>query len=311
LSNNDKTKQVEAEWKGAVDWFYVDNEIKTIELKKLSELWKKALPLTEDELYLIQQITWLSRCNWNLEPSIQTIILAIGKEERADLRIGHNYSITEERWKKAWAYYFSLKKWLPTLGKFTGLSVMLEYSDPEKIVQTHIEELLGKHTKMKELYVELFCYFLEKQLMGRNPEDSVKKLASKEAVKALNEEVKKHDYDKLILAAVQINPEEFSEGKLSWYEVCHHKFFRRCDITLSSIGQNQWRGTFKENSSEREEIEELLLRYSLAIESWIMSKSVNDKFMNDKHGLLRNQTDKKMFQVSLLNAFLKGQMKSI
>ncbi|MHA1308963.1 MAG: hypothetical protein ACTSQN_16955, partial [Candidatus Heimdallarchaeota archaeon] len=93
--------------------------------------------------------------------------------------------------------------------------------------------------------------------------------------------------------------------------VCHHKFFRRCDITLSSIGQNQWRGTFKENSSEREEIEELLLRYSLAIESWIMSKSVNDKFMNDKHGLLRNQTDKKMFQVSLLNAFLKGQMKSI
>ncbi|GAJ16503.1 unnamed protein product, partial [marine sediment metagenome] len=73
-------------------------------------------------------------------------------------------------------------------------------------------------------------YFLEFQLMGRHPDDSTKILAINAAIEFLNNEVKKYDYDEMILAAVQINPEVQSEGKLRWYEICHHKFFRRCDI---------------------------------------------------------------------------------
>lgn len=99
-----KIKQAETEWKEAVGWFYSDEEIKTQKTQKLNELWKKAQPMTDEELYAVRQITWLSRCNWNLEPSIKSLIKAIGKGENANIRIGHNYSITEDRWKKIWSY---------------------------------------------------------------------------------------------------------------------------------------------------------------------------------------------------------------
>lgn len=308
MSNQDKIKQAESEWKGAVDWFYSDEEIKTKETLKLNKLWKKAQPMTGEELYAVCQITWLSRCNWNLEPIMKSLIEAIGKGERSSIRIGHNYSITKDRWKKVWAYYLSLKKWLPIQGRYTGLTVLLEFCDPNKEIQSHIVELLGKKTKLKELYVELFCYFLEFQLMTRHSDNSTKLLATNAAVEFLNNEVKKYDYDEMILAAVQINPEAQSEGKLRWYEICHHKFFRRCDIILSSIGENKWRGTFKEKSSDREELRELLLKYSLTLEAWISNQDINEEFTKNNHELLGKQTSKKLFQVSLLNAFLKGQM---
>jgi hypothetical protein len=301
-------KQAESEWKGAVDWFYSDEEIKTREIQKLNKLWEKAQPMTDEELSAVYQITWLSRCNWNLEPIMKSLIEAIGKGEKSDMRIGHNYSITKERWKKVWAYYFSLKKWLPIQGRYTGLTVLLEFCDPNRGIESHVVKLLGKKTKLKELYVELFCYFLEYKLMGRHPDDSTKILSTNAAVEFLNNEVKKRDYDEMILAAVQINPEVQSEGKLRWYEVCHHKFFRRCDIILSSIGENEWRGTFKEKSSDREELRELLLRYSLILEAWISNQDIMDEFTKNNHELLGKQTSKKLFQVSLLNAFLKGQM---
>ena len=308
MSNKDKIKQAESEWKEAVDWFYSDEEIKTKEMQKLNKIWNKAQPMTDEELYAVRQITWLSRCNWNLEPSIQSLIEAIGKGENSNIRIGHNYSITKERWKRAWAYYLSLKKWLPIQGRYTGLPVLLDFCDPNKVIRSHIGDLLGKQTKLKEIYVELFSYYLEFRLMGRHPDDSTKIPATKAAVESLINEVKKYGYDEMILAAVQINPEILSEGKLSWYEVCHHKFFRRCDIILSSIGENEWRGTFKEKGSQREELRELFHRYSLTLEAWISNQDIKDEFTKNNHELLGKQTSKKLFQVSLLKAFLKGQM---
>ena len=308
MSNKNNNKKTESEWKEAVNWFYSDEEIKTQEMQKFDKLWEKAQPMTDEESYTVRQITWLSRCNWNLEPIIRSLIDAIGKGGNSNMRIGHNYSITKDRWKKVWAYYLSLKKWLPIQGRYTGLTVLLEFCDPNKGIQSRIIELLGKKTKLKEIYVELFCYFLEFKLMGRHPDDSTKILATNTAVELLNNEVKKYDYDKMILAAVQINPEVQSEGKLSWYEICHHKFFRRCDLILSSIGENQWRGTFKEKSSDREELRELLLRYSLSLEAWISNQDIKDEFSKNNHDLLGKRTSKKLFQVSLLNAFLKGQI---
>ena len=56
MSNEDKTKQAESEWKGAVDWFYSDEEIKIKETQKLNKLWKKAQPMTDEELYAVRQI---------------------------------------------------------------------------------------------------------------------------------------------------------------------------------------------------------------------------------------------------------------
>ncbi|NHK33098.1 MAG: hypothetical protein FK730_17245 [Asgard group archaeon] len=308
MVSKEKIVQAESEWKGAVDWFYSDEKIKTKESQKLDKLWKKALPMTDEELYAVRQITWLSKCNWNLEPSIKSIIEAIGKGSNSNLRIGHNYSITPDRWKKAWAYYLSLKKWLPTQGRYSGFPVLLDFCDPDKLIRAHIVDMLGKQTKLKELYVELFSYFLEFHLMGRYSDDSTKMLATKAAITSLTSEVKKHDYDKMILAAVQIKPEELSEGTLSWYEICHHKFFRRCDITLSSIGANNWRGAIKEKGTDKEELQELLLRYSLALDAWITNQDINAEFTKNIKKSLGKQTKKKLFQVCLLNAFLKGQM---
>jgi hypothetical protein len=307
LFNKINIKKTESEWKEAVNWFYLDKEIKTKETQKLNELWSKAQPMTEEELYAVRQITWLSRCNWNLENSITSLIEAIGKGKNAKIRIGHNYSITEDRWKKAWAYYFTLKKWLPIQGRYTGIPILLDYCDPDKAIQSLVLDLLGEKTTLKELYVELFSYSLEFHLLGRHPDDKAKIFATKAAVYSLINEVKKNDYDEMILAAVQINPDVPSEGKLRWYEVCHHKFFRRCDLILSSIGENKWRGNFTEKGPEREELQKLLRKYYLTLESWISNQDINDESSKKNHELLGEQNSKKLFQVNLLNAFLKGQ----
>ena len=195
MSNKNNIKKPESEWKEAVNWFYSDEEIKTKEMQRLNKLWEEAQPMTDKELYAVRQITWLSRCNWNLEPIIKSLIDAIRKERNSNMRIGHNHSITNDRWKKVWAYYLSLKKWLPIQGRYTGLTVFLEFCDPDEVIQSRIVELLGKKTKLKEIYVELFCYFLESKLMGRHPDDSTKLLATNAAVEFLNNEVKKYvDY---------------------------------------------------------------------------------------------------------------------
>ena len=311
MSDQVKAKQAQSEWKKAVNWFYSDEEINTKETQKLNTLWEKAQPLTDKELFTVRQITSLSRCNWNLELSIQSLIEAIGKGEEAKIRIGHNYSITNDRWKKAWAYYFTVKSWLPIQGKYTGIPVLMDFCDPNKTIRSHILNLLGKNTKLKELYVELFSYSLEFHLLGRHPDDKAKISAIKAAVDSLINEVTKNDHDKMILAAVQINPAEPSEGKLRWYEVCHHKFFRRCDVILSSIGKNKWRGKFEEKSSEKKDLQELLLNFSLTLESWISNHYINDEFTKKIIELLGEHTSKKLFQVNLLNAFLKGQRETI
>lgn len=308
MSNQNKFKRAQSEWKGAVKKFYSDDRIISMETLKLDKLWIKALPMTDEDLFIIYQITSLSRCNWNLESSIKSIIKAVGKGKRGDLRIGHNYSITEDRWKKAWAYYFALKNWLPIKGRYNGLSVLLDYCDPTNSVQSHVVELLGKKSKLKQIYVELLCYRLEFLLMGRHPEDLIKVHATNAAINLLISEIQKLDYDEMILAAVQINPETFSDNKLSWHEICHHKFFRRLDITLSSINGNEWRGIYKEKSSDKEDLLDLFLRYSLALEAWISNQDKDDKFTKNIFALLDEHTNMKMFQVSLLTSFLKGQM---
>jgi hypothetical protein len=297
LSKRDRTKQAESEWREEVNWFYPDKETKIKEVQKLGKLWENAQPMTREELHAVRQITWLSRCNWNLEPSIRSLIEAIGRGNKAEMRIGHNFSITEDRWKKVWAYYLALKKWLPALGQYTGIPVLLDFCDPNKTIQSHIIDLLGIKTKLKELYVELFSYSLEIHLMSGGPDDLKRLIARKSAVESLTNEIKTHKYDNMILAAVQPNPETLSDGKLRWFEICHHKFFRRCDIILSSIGENEWRGTFKDKGSEREELQELFLRYSSVLDSWISNQDNYDEFTKSNLELLGKHTSTNCYTI--------------
>ncbi|MBY8983610.1 MAG: hypothetical protein KGD65_00930 [Candidatus Lokiarchaeota archaeon] len=54
MSNKDNIKIAESEWKEAVNWFYSDKEIKIKETQKLDKLWKKAQPMTDEELYAVR-----------------------------------------------------------------------------------------------------------------------------------------------------------------------------------------------------------------------------------------------------------------
>ncbi|MHA2260698.1 MAG: carboxymuconolactone decarboxylase family protein [Promethearchaeota archaeon] len=308
MINKKKSKIVESEWKEAITWFYSDKEIIKRETQRLEYLWEKAQPMSDDELHTVSQITLLSRCNWVLEPSIMSLLNAIGKGKRTTMRIGHNYSITEDRWKRVWAYYLSLKNWLAALGRYTGIPVLLDFCDPNKTTQSHVLKLLGKKTKLKELFVELFSYSLEFHLMSSGPDDLERFIARKAAVESLNNQIKKQEHNAMILAAIQPNPEKLSDGKLRWFEVCHHKFFRRCDIILSSIGENVWRGTFIDKSPEKEHLKELLQRYSLTLESWISNQDINKDFAKNIYDLIGKHTNKKVFQVSFLSVLLRGEL---
>ena len=308
MIKKDTRKLVEKEWKNAVECSFTVVETREKEMDQLEELWKKINNITEDQLYTIRQISWLSRCNWNLKTSLDSLIVAIGDGTKSDIRIGHNYSITEERWRKAWAYYLSLKKWLPSGGRYTGFDTMLRFCDPKGEIQNRINTMLGDTNRLKQQYVELFTYFLEFHIQGRHPDDSVQMFAKNSAIKSLNREIMKNKYDKMILAAVQIRPEEISDGKLKWYEICHHKFFRRCDITISSIGANEWRSVIPEKKRDVDELNILLSKYLTATELWLKGNSDEEMFNNNIIRLLGKKNSIKNFQVHFLNSFLKGNI---
>ncbi len=96
---------------------------------------------------------------------------AIGAKTPPELKIGHSYSVTDERWRKVWAYYLALRKWLPSTGTFTGYEALLKVCDPEGSVQKQVSGMLGATTKLKRLYVERFCLNLEYWLGGFFPEN--------------------------------------------------------------------------------------------------------------------------------------------
>ncbi|MHA2260733.1 MAG: hypothetical protein ACXACO_22425, partial [Promethearchaeota archaeon] len=54
--------------------------------------------------------------------------------------------------------------------------------------------------------------------------------------------------------------------------------------------------------------QELFLRYSSVLDSWISNQDNYDEFTKSNLELLGKHTSTKFFQVNLLNAFLKGQM---
>ena len=60
------------------------------------------------------------------------------------------------------------------------------------------------------------------------------------AVTIIEQEITQHEAESQILKSMQ----EYSEGEFVAYinlELCHHKFFRRLDIIISSIGTGKWR----------------------------------------------------------------------
>lgn len=268
----------------------------------LKNLWEKAKPLNKPCKDILTAILNLEICNWNLEESILDLCKAIGIKAAPTLNIGHSCSITGERWRTVWAYYLALKKWLPHKERATGYKALLPVCDPDGVIQEHVTTMLGEPTTLKQLYVQRFCLNLEYWMGGFYPEGSPQCNAYKAAVEELEHEILDFDPDPEIL-------EWMCLGKKGWIEICHHKVFRRLDITISSIGAGKWRGSIPLKGTDGLERAKTLEKYVNPLQAWVTGSPVDapDTLCAKIHKTLGEKDDTKIFLVSLLCSLLKSQ----
>jgi hypothetical protein len=277
---------------------------------KLKELWERIKPLDQPSKEILDAIIALEICNWNLEESVLSLCEAIGSKRPPRLRIGHGHSITEERWRKVWAYYLTLQKWLSRTradtGKFTGYDALLGLCDPENEIQEHVLGMLGESSELKCLYVERFCKNLEFWIGGFFPEGSPQMKAYDAAVNELEKEIALLDPDPEVLEWMKL------DGRRGWIEICHHKVFRRFDIQISSIGAGRWRGALPLKGSDGIARAETVEEYLFHLEDWLKSSKVlyeppNTVIYERIHSYLGEPDDTKRFLASLLTSLLRSQ----
>ena len=283
-----------------------NTERATLEHAELKSLWYRIRPLDGPSQEILKAITSLEICNWNLEESILSLCEAIGSRRPPLLRIGHSRSITEERWRRVWAYYLTLRKWLPGTGRFTGYDALLGLCDPRGETQDHVLGMLGESSDLKRLYVERLCKNLEFWIGGFFPEGSPQRRSHDAAVERLEEEIVRLDPDPEILEWMRLN------GERGWIEICHHKAFRRINIQISSFGAGRWRGGLPLRGRDGISRGETLEVYLLPIEDWLKGSIAppeppSSEFYERIQGLLGEPDDVKRFLASLLASLLRSQ----
>ncbi len=276
------------------------------ELSRLRQLWQAAQPLAESARAIVKQIMALEICNWNLEGSVLELTSAIGKNEPAPFPIGHMASISEERWKKVWAYYLVLRDWLPHDAP-TGYGALFRACDPDQTIQKHILNLLGDRTPLKELYVERFCLCLEFWLGGYPPGDSARIKAHNAAVSLVEEEIKKFDPEGQVVHSAVMQSE--GDGRL---QPCSHKAFRRYDMIISSIGGGKWRAQMPRKGTDGLEGAAILEKYLVPIEAWIDNRAQSEDSPDPEifaqiQTRLGKPDPTKRFLASLLVSLLRSQ----
>jgi hypothetical protein len=278
------------------------------EHERLKRLYDEARPLDSSCHAIIDQIVALELCNWRLEDSILAICAAIGAKKPADMKIGHMASMTDERWKKIWAYYLTCLHWLSDQTR-RGYEMMLAFCDPDTVIQTHIRSMLGEVTELKQLYVQRFCLYYDFMMTGRFSQNAGPAIVHASAVSAIEHEIKDHDPGSDILRGFAFDPQYNTYAGL---EFCHHKLFRRLDIILSSIGAGRWRGVMPVKGTDGFERAAVVEKYLSAIETWVKSRSiierqVADDFDRSIHALLAEKDATKIFLASLLVSLLRSQ----
>jgi len=281
------------------------------EYARLRALWQAAQPFDEASTAIMDQIIALEVCNWRLEESILALCGAIGAKKPVERGIGHMASIGDERWRRVWAYYLTLRDWLPcgvvlaTQEKRSGYRTLLRMCDPDGAIQRHVVSLLGESDELKQLCVERFCLCLEFWLGGFYAKDSVQMRSLDAAIKVVEAEIRSRDPgSEGFLGAM-----DMVGGKL---ELCHHKLFRRYDIILSSIGAGAWRAAMPRKGSDGFERAAVLEPYLSGIEAWregsIPKPSGEQGQLAAKIGTLLGGPDAtKVFLASLLVSLLRSQ----
>jgi hypothetical protein len=272
------------------------------ELARLRKLREAAGPLGRRGEAVIEQIVALEICNWNVEASVLALCDAIRAKEPAELPIGHLASVTDERWKKVWAYYLALRDWLPS-GTGGGYRLLLQACDPDGAVDGHVRGMLGDRGGLKELYVERLCLNLAFWLGGFFPEGSAPAEAYRAAATALEDKIKEREPEAKFLDVFDV------EGAGGWGP-CHHKAFRRYDIIISSIGAGAWRGVMPRRGTDGFERAALLEGYLAPIESWVGGAAEEEAAGDVAEKIyesLGERDNVKIFLASLLASLLRAQ----
>jgi hypothetical protein len=305
--NSNKDSEVLEEWEQELlarhRWGQHGNRASE-EYARLKKFWKAAQPLSQKCKAVIEQIVALEIYNWNLEESILELCSAIGTKKPTKLCIGHLASISEERWNRVWAYYLTLRNWLPSEGR-SGYASLLKKCDPNGTIQNHIVGMLGSRDELKELYVERLCLCLEYWLGGLLPTESAQLKAHSAAVLSVENEIRRLIPVSKILNAVELE----GDGRL---QPCNHKAFRRYDIIISSIGADKWRAVMPMRGTDGFERAATLERFFLPIEVWIDSRSKKGESKDDElfdriHSLLGKPDNARLFLASLLISLLRAQ----
>lgn len=287
-------------WGRLFQWFNTDKDAPDRELGRLRRLAEKAGPLDRSCKAVVGQIVALEICNWNLEESILELCRAIGAKAPSQKGIGHMASMSRERWKRVWAYYLTLRNWLPS-ELASGYQTLLETCDPVRAVQEDISRLLGERTRLKELYVERFCICLERWLGGWPRDDSIQMGAHEAAVEAVEKEIKRLDPQSSVVHELVFKSD--GNGRLN---LCNHKAFHRYDLIISSIGAERWRAGKPMKGTDGLERAATLEKYLSPIEAWI-GGSGKGGMADEMHKMLGEQNDIKLFLASLLVSLLRPQ----
>lgn len=278
------------------------------EHRRLKKLWEAAQPCDEPCQVIMNQIISLEICNWRLEESILALCTAIGAKRPPLFKIGHMASMTEERWKMIWAYYYTCRQWLSS-GVMSGYEVMLEACDPDKAIQNHVIGMLGEKSELKILCVERLCLCLEFMIGGQCSCGSPVGRTHEAAVKAIAKEITRHDPEASMLKGFIFNKQHNTYAGLS---LCHHKLFRRLDIILSSIGAGTWRATMPIRGIDGFERADMLERFLVPIEFWLGERGEPDVYAKDElfqeiQTLFGELDGQKKFLASLLVSLLRAQ----
>jgi len=309
MGSSDTDKDARETWEKEVlaehRWEWHGDETAAKELERLRVLWNAAQPADDHCRKITDQIVALEICNWNLEENLLALCGAIGSQKPLTFPTGHLPSVSDERWKKMWAYYLTLRDRLSSEGR-SGYGALLRICDPDGEIERHVLQMLGDRDELKELYVERFCLCLEYWLGGFFPRKPAQMTGHGAAVSAAEEEIRKRDPEGRILNAMRIHGGE-------WLGPCSHKAFGRYDDIIASIGAGEWHGRTHWPVDDGLRRADNIDAYLSAIDAWISGKEKPRKGgaegpSSKIHAALGDRDAAKVFLASLLVSLLRAQV---
>ncbi len=282
----------------------MDADAAKAEIERLRILRAAAGTLTFQQELILAQVIGPEICNWALFETISRVCSIIGRGQPDSQGTGHIATVTTQRWQKIWAYYLAYCHWLAKQVRLgASYQVILELCDPQRSIQQHVESLLGKRGPLRELWLEHFCICLDAWLDDLPPQGQPRKLALEAAARSLEERIL-HQEPQPRVPFDMIRLDDHSI-----FQSCHHKFFRRYDIILSSIGDGQWRKSMPMRGTDGADRADRLEPYLDALEQWLTTDQTTSTIppAADLYSRLGPPENFKRFAVALLASLLRAQ----